>query len=56
MRVGKPSAVMFIVSCVLAALAVLAMITSIPVVDGNEFIVMFAAWAVLAFSTVVRGI
>jgi hypothetical protein len=56
MRVGKPSALMFIISAVLAVLAVLAMLTTIPIVDGNEFIFMFAAWAVLALSTVIRGI
>jgi hypothetical protein len=56
MRVGKPSAIMFIISAVLAALAVLAMLTSIPVVDGHEFLFMFAAWAVLALSTVIRGL
>lgn len=56
MRVGKPSAIMFVISAVLAALAVLAMLTSIPVVDGHEFIFMFLAWAVLALSTVIRGL
>ncbi len=56
MRVGKPSAIMFIISAVLAALAVLASLTTIPVVDGNEFIFMFLAWAVLALSTVIRGL
>jgi hypothetical protein len=56
MRVGKPSALMFIISAVLAALAVLAMLTAVPIVDGNEFIFMFLAWAVLALSTVIRGI
>jgi hypothetical protein len=56
MRVGKPSALMFIISCVFAVLAVLAMLTNVPVVDGHEFIFMFLAWAVLALSTVVRGV
>ncbi|BCJ91634.1 hypothetical protein IZ6_23690 [Terrihabitans soli] len=56
MRVGKPSALMFIISAILATLAVLAMLTNIPIVDGHEFIFMFAAWAVLALSTVIRGI
>ena len=56
MRVGKPSAIMFIISAVLAALAVLSMLTPLPVVSGNEFIFMFLAWAVLALSTVIRGL
>jgi hypothetical protein len=56
MRVGKPSALMFIISCVLAALAVLSTLTAIPIVAGYEFIFMFLAWAVLALSTVIRGI
>jgi len=56
MRVGKPSALMFVISCILAALAVLAVITAVPIVDGHEFIVMLAAWAVLALSTVIRGL
>ncbi len=56
MRVGKPSAIMFLISAVLAVLAVLALVTTIPIVDGHEFVVMFAAWAVLAVSTVVRGL
>jgi hypothetical protein len=56
MRVGKPSALMFIISCVFAVLAVLATLTAVPIVDGYEFVFMFLAWAVLALSTVVRGI
>jgi hypothetical protein len=56
MRVGKPSAIMFIISAVLAALAVLSTLTSLPVVAGHEFIFMFLAWAVLALSTVIRGL
>ena len=56
MRVGKPSAIMFVISAVLAVLAVLALTTTIPLVDGHEFVVMFTAWAVLAISTVVRGL
>jgi hypothetical protein len=56
MRVGKPSAIMFVISAILAALAVLATLTSIPDVDGNEFIFMFISWAVLALSTVIRGL
>jgi hypothetical protein len=56
MRVGKPSALMFIISAVLAALAVLGSLSPLPIIAGNQFVVMFFAWAVLALSTVIRGI
>jgi hypothetical protein len=56
MRVGKPSALFFIISAILAALAVLGTLTPLPIVSGYQFVIMFLAWAVLALSTVVRGI
>lgn len=57
MQVGKPSALMFFVSLILALIALISFATPIPMVTGtNRFYLMTAAWGVLTLSTLVRGI
>jgi hypothetical protein len=56
MRIGKPTRVVFTISTILAALAIFSrFIASIPIVGGNEFLVLVIAFILLWLGVVLRN-
>jgi uncharacterized membrane protein YqjE len=56
MRFNAPTTVVFVIALVLAALALLSLVLFIPVVSPNRFWFMTAAWAVLTFGNILKGV
>ena len=56
MRIEKPTRTVFTISTILAALAIFSrFIASIPVVGGNEFLVLVIAFILLWLGVVLRN-
>ena len=55
MRFNAPTTVAFVISLVLAALALLSLVLFIPLVSPNRFWFMAAAWAVLTLGNILKG-
>ena len=56
MNLSPPSAVVFIVSLILAALAVIGKFAAIPFFSDNGFWVAVAAYVILAVGNLFRGV
>jgi hypothetical protein len=56
MRFNAPTTVTFVISLVLAALALLSLVLYIPLITTNGFWFMAAAWAVLALGNIFKGV
>jgi hypothetical protein len=56
MRFNAPTTVAFVISLVLAALALLSLVLYIPLITPNGFWFMAAAWAVLALGNILKGV
>ena len=56
MSLNAPTKMVFLISLVLAVLALLcAWVISIPVINGNAFLVMLVAYVVLAAGNILKG-
>jgi hypothetical protein len=56
MNLSAPTTVIFVISLILAVLAVLATFVAIPVISPNAFWVAIMAWIVLAAGNLMKGI
>lgn len=56
MKLSAPTFPIFVVSLVLAGLAIAAEFTAIPVVSANQFWVAIGAYAVLFLGNVLKGV
>jgi hypothetical protein len=56
MNLSAPTTVIFVISLILAVLAVLATFVAIPVISPNAFWVAIIAWIVLAIGNLMKGI
>jgi hypothetical protein len=56
MRFNAPTTVAFVISLMLAALALLSLVLYIPLISINGFWFMAAAWAVLALGNILKGV
>jgi len=56
MRLNAPTTVAFVISLVLAALALLSLVLYIPLISPNSFWFMAAAWAMLALGNILKGV
>ena len=57
MNLSPPTTVVFIVSLILAALAIIGtLVTTIPFVSANAFWVAIAAYVLLALGNLLRGL
>jgi hypothetical protein len=56
MRINRPTRVVFIVATILAVLALISYyVASLPIVGGNEFLVLAIAFILLWLGNVLRG-
>lgn len=55
LKLNAPSQVLFIVSLVLALIAVVSALTPVPIASANAFWIAIIAYAVLAVATVAKG-
>lgn len=56
MNIHRPSRVVFYISSILALLALISQfLTKLPIVGGNEFLVMVIAYVLLWLGVVLRG-
>lgn len=55
MNLNAPTQIVFIISLVLAVLALLSAFVALPVVSGNGLWVALIAYAVLAFGNLMKG-
>lgn len=56
MRLTAPTTVIFLLSVVLAVLALISLLTPIPFVAPHRFAFMTGAWAVLMVGVLVKGV
>ncbi|MEG6510142.1 hypothetical protein V6C03_14320 [Methyloligella sp. 2.7D] len=56
MRLSAPTTVVFVISLILAVLAVLGVFTAIPFITPNAFWVAIAAYVVLFLGNVMKGV
>ncbi len=57
MNIHRPSRVVFIISTILAAAAIIShYVASLPIVGGNEFLVLTLAFILLWLGVVLRGL
>ena len=56
MTLSRPTNGVFILSLILAGLALASQFTPIPYVSGNQFWVAIAAYAVLMFGNLLKGV
>lgn len=54
-RLNAPTQVVFLISVILAILAVIAIFVTVPIISGYSFWVMTAAFVILAASCVLKG-
>lgn len=55
MNLNAPTQIVFLISLVLAVLALLSAFITLPVVSGNALWVALVAYAVLAFGNLMKG-
>jgi len=55
MQLNAPTKVVFVLSCVLAVLALVASFVTIPFVSANAFWVLFVAFVLLVAGNVFKG-
>ena len=55
MQFNAPTTIAFVISLVLAALALLSLVLYIPLISPNAFWFMAAAWVVLALGNILKG-
>lgn len=56
MRLSRPTNAVFVVSLILAGLALASQFTPIPYVSGNQFWVAIAAYVVLMLGNLLKGL
>ncbi len=56
MTLSAPTTIVFLISLVLAALAVIGTFVAIPVISANAFWVAVAGYVVLALGAVLKGV
>ena len=57
MKVHRPTYVVFVISTILAVLAIISQyIGKVPIVGGNEFLVLMLAFILLWLGVVLRGL
>lgn len=56
MKLSAPTTPVFLISVVIAALAIAAEFIAIPVVSGNQFWAAIAAYGVLFLGNVLKGV
>jgi hypothetical protein len=56
MKLSEPKVITFIIAVVIAVLAILGTMVSIPLISANAFWVLFIAFALLALANMVNGL
>jgi len=54
-RLSAPSQAVFLISVVLAVLALIGLLASVPLLTGNTLVLLAIAYAVLLFGNLYRG-